>query len=245
MERTGGRTRNGSRDAGIEKRKTRGRVEKEETWSITFWNVAGIQNKDKDFWENLKRWDVILLTETWVEDKKWEELKNRLPKDYTWKIQKAGRKNKEGRAIGGILLGVKKNIEIIEVEEEEEEGKVTCKIKVGEEKWRIIGIYVNRDLEKKWEGGKKWMEEEEEGVKTIIGGDFNARTEEGGWRGEEEIEEIEGGERRSKDKKVNKGRKLIEFLEERGWFIFNGSIEGDEEGELTYTGGRGKTVIEK
>lgn len=73
--------------------------------------------------------------ETWIEAKRWKEVKDRLPREYTWKIQKAGKKNKKGRVIGGILLGVKKDMEIIEVyEEEEEEGKISCKLKVGEEK---------------------------------------------------------------------------------------------------------------
>lgn len=42
---------------------------------------------------------------------------------------------------------------------------------------------MNGDLDKKLEGIKGWMEEGEVGVKTIIRGDFNARTEEeGGWK---------------------------------------------------------------
>ncbi|CAD6227409.1 GSCOCG00012001001-RA-CDS, partial [Cotesia congregata] len=31
---------------------------------LVFWNVAGIRNKDKEFWEFLKQFDVIGLTET-------------------------------------------------------------------------------------------------------------------------------------------------------------------------------------
>lgn len=31
---------------------------------------------------------------------------------------------------------------------------------------------------------------------------------------------------------------LVEFLEERGWGIFNGSIKGVERGEYTFTEGR-------
>lgn len=89
------------------------------------------------------------------------------------------------------------------------------------------------------------MEEREEGTKTIIGGDFNARTgEDGGWIGDEEQKGGEKG-RRSKDKKVNgEGRRLLECIEKRGWSILNGSIGGDEEGEYTYVGGRGGTVID-
>jgi len=39
-------------------------------------------------------------------------------------------------------------------------------------------------------------------------------------------------------------RKLIEFVEEKGWEIFNGNMRGDEEGEYTFTGGKGNTVID-
>ena len=78
----------------------------------------------------------------------------------------------------------------------------------------------------------------------MVGGDFNARTGRQGGRiegGEEE----EGGGRKSKDGKVNgDGRKLIKIVEETGWEILNGNIMGDEEGEYTYTGGKGETVIE-
>lgn len=45
--------------------------------------------------------------------------------------------------------------------------------------------------------------------------------------------------------KVNKeGRKLVDFVEEVGWNIFNVNIRGDEEGKYTYIGGRGNTVID-
>lgn len=37
---------------------------------------------------------------------------------------------------------------------------------------------------------------------------------------------------------------MVDFLEERGWRIFNGNVRGDEEGEYTFTGGRGNTVID-
>lgn len=40
------------------------------------------------------------------------------------------------------------------------------------------------------------------------------------------------------------GRKLVKFVEEKGWEIFNGSIRGDEEREYMYTGAKGNTVID-
>jgi len=50
------------------------------------------------------------------------------------------------------------------------------RIKYGKGSLRIIGIYVNGDMKKKLEELKEYMKEREEGVKTIIGGDFKART---------------------------------------------------------------------
>lgn len=37
---------------------------------------------------------------------------------------------------------------------------------------------------------------------------------------------------------------MVGFLEERRWGIFNGTINGDEEREFTFTGGRGNSVID-
>lgn len=160
------------------------------------------------------------------------------------KVQVAKKKNKKGKASGGMITGVRKGIEVVtegegEEEQEEEDGKIKWDIRVGEERWRVVGVYINADMERKLEGLKGWMEEREKGVKTIIGGDFKARTgEEGGW-GEEEEQGEDGRSRKSKDKKVNReGRKLLECIEERGWIVLNESVKGDEESEYMYTGGR-------
>lgn len=37
-------------------------------------------NKDKDFWEGLKRWDVIMLEETWLGAREWKKVRGNLPK---------------------------------------------------------------------------------------------------------------------------------------------------------------------
>jgi hypothetical protein len=87
-------------------------------------------------------------------------------------------------------------------------------------------------------------------VKKIMVGDFNARTgTEGGGIDTEGDAEGERGEgkrvRKSKDGKVNREkRKLEEFVEEKGWGIFNGCTREDEEEEFTFTGGKGNTVID-
>lgn len=82
-------------------------------------------------------------------------------------------------------------------------------------------MYVNKDLKSKLEMLREWIEEKEEEVRVIIGGDFNARTGREGGRVEEikgECEEKRG--RKSRGNKINgEGRKLYSFLEERGWNI--------------------------
>jgi len=46
---------------------------KEESVKVAFWNVAGFKGKDKNFWWGLRKWDVVILTETWVDKKDgWE-----------------------------------------------------------------------------------------------------------------------------------------------------------------------------
>lgn len=37
---------------------------------------------------------------------------------------------------------------------------------------------------------------------------------------------------------------MLRWVGEEGWGIINGVKEGDREGEVTFTGGRGETVID-
>ncbi|EZA48017.1 hypothetical protein X777_14458 [Ooceraea biroi] len=57
-------------------------VEILEDWRVSFWNVAGLHNKDEGFWRSLKEWDLMVLSETWVEGGGWQKLKGKLPKGY-------------------------------------------------------------------------------------------------------------------------------------------------------------------
>lgn len=51
--------------------------------------------------------------------------------------------------------------------------------------------------------------------------------------------------KRREDRKINREEKrLVEFVEGMGWGIFNENIRGDKEGEYTFTGERGNTVID-
>lgn len=233
------------RDTGRRKEEKRGvkRKERREEWKIGFWNVAGLKNKEEKFWKTIENWEVVVMMETWIDERGWEVIKKKLPKGYRWEKQAAKKRKKKGRPMRGMIMGIKEEGGRIKAAEigEKREGIMVADIEVGREKWRVIGIYINGDMERKMEELKEWTEEKEGNKWTIVGGDFNARTgRRGGVIGGEEEEE-----RRSKDKKVNEeGKKLIKEMEEVGWGIFNGGIRGDKKGEFTYTGGRGESVID-
>jgi len=84
--------------------------------------------------------------------KGWEKIRTRLPNEFNWEAQAAIKKNKKGRACGGMLLGIRKRIEREKVMGEElREGIMECRIKIGTVRWRMIGVYVNKDMGEKLE----------------------------------------------------------------------------------------------
>lgn len=89
------------------------------------------------------------------------------------------------------------------------------------------------------------MEKREEGLHTIAGRDFNARTGELGARQGMGVQQEKEVGRCLKDKVVNGERKiLVKNLQEGCWFIFNGNGKGDANGEWTYERGREMLVID-
>lgn len=65
------------------------------------------------------------------------------------------------------------------------EGMIMRMVSIGEQKWSIIGVYANGNGYGRgiWERIRGWEDDRRKGIRTIIGGDFNARTEEEGWSG--------------------------------------------------------------
>lgn len=96
-------------------------------------------------------------------------------------------RRKRGAGSWGIVMGIRK--ELMEKGTRIEirvEGRMVGWVRQKKEKWRIVGVYVSQGIEKMLKRVEQWMEEKEEGVSTIVGGDFNARTErKGGLSGEE------------------------------------------------------------
>lgn len=72
------------------------------------------------------------MSETWLEKREWERLKERLPRGYEWEIQLARRKNRKGRVIGDMVIGIRNGVVVLEEEEEREMERIMMKVvKIG------------------------------------------------------------------------------------------------------------------
>ncbi|XP_071581926.1 uncharacterized protein [Temnothorax nylanderi] len=224
------------------KREKRSRGENDKLCrKIMFWNVAGVGNKGKDFWKFICKYDFISLCETWVDKEGWGKLKEKLPKTHDWECSFATKDKKNGRAKGGFIIGKKKNWgdQNTKIICKQEKGVLISEIVEGEEIKYIISV-CNKEC---WDDLKVILDNVTEGMDgefMLIGGDFNRIGELGG--GEEE----DGGvERKSKDKLVSNGGKgLIDLIQDKGWYVLNGTMVGDWDGEYTFVGARGSSVID-
>lgn len=48
-----------------------------------------------------------------------------------------------------MVVGVRRGIEVVEEKRMKMEGLMTRVIKIGGEEWRMVGVYINGDLEEK------------------------------------------------------------------------------------------------
>lgn len=110
-----------------------------------------------------------------------------------------------------MIMGIRKERTEINVKMDvETEGMI-----VGEDEWRMIGVYVSKGIETMKRNVEKWMEEKKKDERILVGGNFNARVGEEG----EGVEKEEGmsRERRSKDGVVNgEDKKQVRWIEKMG-----------------------------
>ena len=65
-------------------RECRAGYKENENKKMIFWNVAGVYNKDQEFWDYVQGHDFISLSGTWVNVKGVEDLENKLSREHTW-----------------------------------------------------------------------------------------------------------------------------------------------------------------
>ena len=149
------------------RRRRNRREEKRKTTNIVFCNIAGVSTLSSETWEEIKKCEIIGLTETWLEAKNKKILERHL-KGYNWETIAVKRIKKRGRARGGMLLAIRKEIETVRQEREEErengEKEILMKtIKIEGKEIRIISTYMRERRRENW----SCLEEEAEKTKGI------------------------------------------------------------------------------
>lgn len=197
------------------------------------------------FIKYVKSFDIFLLQETFVTPDKYENFLNVFGGfDLTWVPAK--RTSVYGRASGGGLYGLNKDVKHkVNVNFKNINNLEILQLHQVNGKINIIPVYINYNH---WEVEYqkiKEMVEENNMDKCILLGDCNIRM----GRLQSFDNEIEFNNvnirqiRNSKDSVVNsRGKKLVDWFDNRGMLILNGRTLGDEEGEMTFVSKQGEAV---
>lgn len=201
------------------------------------WNIAG-SHKLETATKFLENYDMVILQETWAEEKNKKQWKKLLNSKFEWFILEATRNKSKGRAKGGQFIGIKKELKYKNSFVRWEGGVIIEGLKIESstqiiKKYNIVTIYNNVGLDKIIDRFKliiNQLEEKNEGI--IVYGDWNVRI------GESQGYMKEGVlERKSEDKTINtQGNKFLEMCEDLNLTIINGRCNGDREGHITHIG---------
>ena len=213
------------------------------------YNVANLNTKLKfgNFYTYINTFDIFFLHETHVLNEKQSKFAPFF-KDYVLCWVDAFKNNVMGRAIGGGLYGFKKTLQKrLSLKFFETSSGVTLFCKFNDVGFHFIPSYLN---------GSNWTRDFEKLKNTVnnlqefpycILGDLNARVSASQILDKETVINTPtiNKIRRSKDLILdNKGKQLLSFLEDCGGVIINGRMSGDRDGEKTFCGVMGSSVID-
>lgn len=113
----------------------------------------------------MEKWDVIVLSETWMDEKGWERIKDSLPKGYKWGEQLVKRRSRKGRGSGRNDCGNKKEVNGERTEDKIRKRRINGrKSENGEEKVKDNrSICAGEHGRSTKEDMEEWMEEKEVG----------------------------------------------------------------------------------
>lgn len=75
---------------------------------LLFWNIAEVRRQEVGFCKFICKWNFICWSKIWLEKKRWNKIKRRLPKLHSWSCCSARREKKKGR-VKGDFISRKKN----------------------------------------------------------------------------------------------------------------------------------------
>lgn len=195
----------------------------------------------------INSFDIVILLETHTCADKFEKFQKYFTNlSINWKP--AYRVNRFGRAIGGCMFGINKNINQSEIKcaYENDCGVDIIKLATENAEINIYPLYIR---------GANWEEEfgvvenffiENNVINAVVIGDLNVRIGEIQQTVDEDVlSECSAylGGRKSEDKETNgMGKKFIEFCEHYGLLVANGAMKGDENGNLTFISGQRVSV---
>ena len=200
-----------------------------------------------DFFEYIQTFDIIFLFETHVEKSKISEYEKYFTGfDIFWKY--ATRKSIFGRASGGCLYGVKKQLKNVGVSYsfKQIDRLDVLKITINRNHFHLIPLYLRPN---EWNDDFAMVSNclsNNNLENVIVAGDLNVRV--GNLQtkiAETYLNNINRifEDRQSRDLIVNqKGKKLIDLCENVGLFLLNGSTEDDKVGNYTFVSAVGKSV---
>uniref|UniRef100_T1IVY6 Reverse transcriptase domain-containing protein n=1 Tax=Strigamia maritima TaxID=126957 RepID=T1IVY6_STRMM len=209
--------------------------------SFLVWNVAGIYNKQPEFWKFIYENDFIVLLETWTEQKDFLRLKGSLNSEFDWFFVPASRVHKKGRAMGGQLVGVRSCAEMKVVNTLQWEKGLILDLKIGLFSCLVVTIYNSVGIKEVRDLLSPIILDAEIKDKSFyLVGDFNARI------GDHTIDlGTHSVIRQSEDLTLNpEGEQLIDWCYDHQLDIANGVVVGDELGKITFVGMRGHSVVD-
>ncbi|RYA68999.1 hypothetical protein DD592_26725, partial [Enterobacter cloacae complex sp. 2DZ2F20B] len=108
-----------------------------------------MRKKEKEFWDYVGKFDVVGIVETWVQRENWEKFEETLPQEYVWECQGATKEKKKGRASGGIVMGIRKEMQELEKGSNNKNGLMKKVIQLDNNRWEIITVYSKKMEETK------------------------------------------------------------------------------------------------
>ena len=170
----------------------------------------------------LRNFQIIILAETFVEEKDQTRFLKLLPTNYSWHWTHANRDHVRGRAWGGLLVGVDNRVLTQDYWSDEKKCICGFNFLLDGETYNLTAIYCRKGVKEIQEAIRENLEYNFR-HKNIMIGDWNART--GNLP----------GNRNSKDLTVNQeGQDLLRLLDDFNHYILNGATEGDWSGEFTH-----------
>uniref|UniRef100_T1IMJ3 Endonuclease/exonuclease/phosphatase domain-containing protein n=1 Tax=Strigamia maritima TaxID=126957 RepID=T1IMJ3_STRMM len=198
---------------------------------------------NREFWTFVLTHDIIILLETWMEQKSERSFMARLATQFEWTTLPATRSYKKDRAKDGQLVGIRKGGVVSWCFSYWKYGIIIF-IKHLDKRQDdiIVSAYCNEGLNSLGEDMANVLDEAtRNGAQLLLIGDFNA------WIGLENVttDEDDTTTCKSEDKLLNfEEKKLLTFCDENALKILNGYGRGDYTGKFTFIGALGASVID-